>query len=183
MSDIVVELPDSLRTALKDPAGPIFTSVDTLLEEAGIPLITVGDVVTHHVLGGGVTPDVALIDDQTERTTVAPAVSARIAEATFDETREVANPPATLTASLLEELVDAVDRSGTTRIVVEGEEDLATLPAVLAAPLGASIVYGQPGEGMVLVFVTESSREQMRELLSGMNGDTERLFGILDRRE
>lgn len=183
MSDIVVELPDSLRMALKDPAGPIFTTVDTLLGEAGEPLITVGDVVTHHVLGAGVTPHVALVDDQTERTTVAPAVSARIAEATFDETREVANPPATLTASLLEALVDGVEQSGTMRIVVDGEEDLAALPAVLAAPTGASIVYGQPGEGMVLVFVQESSRERMRELLSRMDGDTDRLFAILDRRE
>ena len=35
-------------------------------------------------------------------------------------------------------------------IFVEGEEDLAVLPLVLAAPLGVIILYGQPKEGVVL---------------------------------
>ena len=39
------------------------------------------------------------------------------------------------------------------KIVVEGEEDLATLPAILYAPPGSVVVYGQPDEGSVLVKV------------------------------
>jgi len=34
---------------------------------------------------------------------------------------------------------------------VDGEEDLAVIPCVLMAPEGSLILYGQPGEGVVLV--------------------------------
>jgi uncharacterized protein (UPF0218 family) len=32
-------------------------------------------------------------------------------------------------------------------IFVDGEEDLAVIPLVIAAPDGAAILYGQPGKG------------------------------------
>jgi len=70
MAEVVVELQDSLRVELKEPAGPIFTDVDALLAEAGHPLVTVGDVVSYHVVEAGETPDIALLDDHTERTAV-----------------------------------------------------------------------------------------------------------------
>jgi uncharacterized protein (UPF0218 family) len=47
------------------------------------------------------------------------------------------------------------------------------------APAGASVVYGQPGEGMVLVTVTDEIHEQMADLLARMDGDTERLHELL----
>jgi uncharacterized protein (UPF0218 family) len=64
-------------------------------------------------------------------------------------------------------------------VVVDGEEDLATLPALVAAPTGASIVYGQPGEGMVLVEVDLTSTDRARDLLSRMRGETRRLWSVL----
>ena len=54
-----------------------------------------------------------------------------------------------------------------------------TLPAIVAAPLGSSVVYGQPNEGMVLVAVTEDAKEDMRDLLGRMDGDPEAVFEIL----
>jgi len=36
-------------------------------------------------------------------------------------------------------------------IIVNGEEDLAVIPCVLMAPNDSIILYGQPGEGIVVV--------------------------------
>lgn len=174
----VVSLPDSLRDELKAPAGPIYTDAGALLADAGSPLIAVGDVVTYHLLGADVTPDVALVDEQTKRTSVDPEISARIARASFDHETRVGNPAAVLTEDLLVALSEAIDREGTTLLSVDGEEDLAALPAVVFAPDGASVVYGQPDTGMVLITVTDKSRAKMRDILSRMDGDPERLFAV-----
>ncbi|GAB6860660.1 GTP-dependent dephospho-CoA kinase family protein [Haloplanus litoreus] len=172
----MLELPDDLRGAFKEPLGPVFTDADALLaaDGAGPPLIAVGDVVTAHLLDTGYRPDVAVIDGRTERERVADDV-ARVLP---DPDVEVVNPPATLSRDLLEALVDALD-DGPTVVGVDGEEDLATLPAILAAPLGGAVVYGQPGEGMVLVPVTDESRAVARDLLSRMTGDTDAALEIL----
>ena len=180
MTETVAELPDTLRDELKKPAGPLYTEADPMLAAAGEPLVTVGDVVTYHVLEADVRPAVALVDDRTERTAVDNRVAERVAAATFDREVTVTNPAATLTAELLSALRTALDGTGTTLVVVDGEEDLAALPAVVAAPSDAGVVYGQPGEGMVLVPVESATRERMRALLSRMDGDSERLFSILE---
>jgi uncharacterized protein (UPF0218 family) len=180
VTDVVVELPDSLRVELKEPAGPLYTDTAAMLAATGDPLVTVGDVVTAHVLAAGVHPAVALVDARTERTAVDDEVADRIESATFDHEHTVTNPAATLTAGLLSALREGLDRGETTLVTVDGEEDLAALPAVVAAPAGASVVYGQPGEGMVLVPVEAEPRRQMRNLLARMDGDSDRLFTILD---
>jgi uncharacterized protein (UPF0218 family) len=180
--DVVVELPKALRSELKDPLGPIYTDAEALLSDASGPLIAVGDIVTYHLLAAGTTPAVALVDERTERT----AVDEDVREAVlggdgtaFDRTVTVDNPAATLTAGLLDALVEAIEQGASTLLVVEGEEDLAALPAVLAAPEGATVVYGQPGEGMVRVTVDADTRERARSLLSRMDGDPDALFDAL----
>ncbi len=176
-SDVVVSLPEAMRTELKEPLGPVVTDAERLLADAGDPLVAVGDVVTYHLERAGVTPDVALVDGLTKRETVAPEVEAAVS----DDARRVTvtNPAGTLTADLLDALVAAVDAPEKTVIAVSGEEDLAALPAVLAVPEGASVVYGQPDEGMVHVRVDEDARAAVRDILSRMDGDPDRLFDVL----
>ncbi|MCU4743825.1 GTP-dependent dephospho-CoA kinase family protein [Natronoglomus mannanivorans] len=174
----LLSLPTDLRDELKEPFGPIETDAEELLERAGTPIIAVGDMVTYHLRTAGTAPDVSVVDGQTERQ----AVDAEIREAVTTETAlsvEVSNPPAVLTEALVLALVDALERPEPTTIVVDGEEDLAALPAIVAAPDGASVVYGQPGEGMVHVTVTETVREEVRALLERFEGDRERLWTLL----
>ncbi|MFB6165598.1 MAG: GTP-dependent dephospho-CoA kinase family protein [Haloarculaceae archaeon] len=177
--DVVLELQRSLRGELKEPFGPIYTDADALLAEAGAPLIAVGDVVTYHLINAGRVPEVALVDGRTKRSAVDDEVEAAVDGDTFDRQVAVANPPATLSAPLLEALADALEAPGTTAIVVEGEEDLAALPAIAAAPAGAGVVYGQPDEGMVLVTCDGETVTAVRDLLERMDGDAERLFSLL----
>jgi len=183
VAEVVVEVPPSLRGELKDPLGPIHTDAADLLAETAPPVVVVGDMVTYHLVRTGHVPDVALIDGRTERTAVDEEVGRRIDRSRFDREVTVANPAATLTAELLEALADALARAAggtSTRISVDGEEDLATLPAVAAAPTGASVVYGQPGEGMVLVTVDRTSRGTVRDLLARMEGELDRLWSLID---
>ena len=176
----VVELQESLRSELKAPLGPIYTDATELLAETGQPLITVGDVVTYHVIEAGTTPVLALVDERTERSAVSEEIAGRLADFDgFDRTEELSNPPATLSAELLSAIRTAIDSGKTTLIEVDGEEDLATLPAVLVAPQGASVVYGQPGEGMVHATVDEKRQERVCDILSRMDGDTDRLWELL----
>ncbi len=161
--------------------GPIFTDAEALLEAASGPLITVGDVVTYHLLEAGRQPDVALVDGRTKRE----AVDREIERVVIDgrdsaQVLEVANPPAALTAALLEALGTALERPEPMTILVDGEEDLAVLPALVAAPSGASIVYGQPDVGMVHVVVDEDVRATARALLERFEGDSAAALALLD---
>jgi uncharacterized protein (UPF0218 family) len=173
----VLELPDDLRGAFKQPLGRVFTDPRLLLDAdgAGSPVVAVGDVVTYHLIRAGRQPDVAVVDGRTERERVDEAVAAGLP----DPDVSVANPPGTLSGELLDALSAAFGSEGPTVIGVDGEEDLATLPAVVATPLGGSVVYGQPGEGMVLVPVTEATRETARDLLGRMTGDTDAALSLL----
>lgn len=178
MTTVLLELPADLRGELKEPFGSLFTDPAELLAAAGTPLITVGDMVTYHVLEAGQTPDVALVDERTKRTAVDDDVTAKIGG--FDRRVTVENPPGTVTRGLLDALVTAIDAAETTLIDVDGEEDLAALPAVLAAPATASVVYGQPDEGMVLVTPDEPTKTRVRSLVERMDGDSQTVLSIAD---
>jgi uncharacterized protein (UPF0218 family) len=170
----MLTLPDSLRSELKEPVGPVYTDPQALLEDAGLPIVAVGDVVTDHLLSVTV-PHVASVDGLTKRT----ALDEPIDLSPFEQRITVENPAAALSKELLGALREALDADATTVIVVDGEEDLVTLPAVVAAPSGTSVVYGQPDKGMVLATVDEELTADMRDLLSRMDGDHEAALEIL----
>jgi hypothetical protein len=182
-ADVVVELQQALRPELKEPMGPLYTDAGQLLAAAETPIVAVGDIVTYHLTQDGHTPAVALVDGRTKRTAVEGHIREAIDGDRFDREVAVANPPATLSADLLTALRAAIDRAETgetTVIVVDGEEDLAALPAIAAVPGVASVVYGQPDEGMVLVDAGGEARSTVSDLLDRMDGDTERLWALLD---
>ncbi|QLG28030.1 GTP-dependent dephospho-CoA kinase family protein [Halorarum halophilum] len=177
----MLRLPEDLRGAFKDPLGAVYTDAAALLADAGDPILAVGDVVTYHLRVAGRDPDVSVLDGKTKRE----AVSEEIASVLAGENPriEVENEPATLSPDMLDALREAIDRDAHVVIHVTGEEDLATLPAIVAAPDGASVVYGQPDEGMVLVPVTPESRAEARALLQRMDGDSEAGIDRLTRQD
>ncbi|WP_418285773.1 GTP-dependent dephospho-CoA kinase family protein [Halorubrum sp. DTA46] len=184
----MLTLPDSLRDAFKEPLGPVTTDTEELLAAAAetrgsraardAPVVAVGDVVTYHLREAGRVPDVALIDGKTEREAVRSEIESALATA---DVRRIAveSPPASLSADLLRAIGSALSASEPVMIVVDGEEDLAALPAIVAAPDGATVVYGQPGEGMVRVAVTPESRAEARELFEALDGDVDGAYELL----
>ena len=171
----MLSLPPALREAFKQPFGPVYTDAEALLADAGRPVLAVGDVVTHHLRAAGHEPRLAVVDGRTEREAAPDEVRASIP--TPDVT--VSNPAAELSRDLLVAVRDAVRSEEPTTVAVDGEEDLAALPALYCCPEGGSVVYGQPGEGMVLADAA-ATRERARDLLGRMDGDVAGALAVLD---
>jgi uncharacterized protein (UPF0218 family) len=180
--ETVLTLQESLRSELKEPLGQIYTDADALVRDGSTPLLAVGDVVTAHLLEAGHTPALAIVDEQTERSAVDEWVAEAIAGADeFDHELTVTNEAATLSETLLLAIRAAIAAAEDTATLlrVDGEEDLATLPVVCRAPDGATVVYGQPGEGMVRATVDGETKQTARTLLEKMDGDTDLLWHLL----
>lgn len=157
------ELPEALRGELKKPFGPVTSG--SFVDELGEgPTATVGDVVTARALEDGRTPNVMVVDGHTKRTEDAPTFEAPDGT----ERVRVENPAGRITEALWNAVEDAFEASSPTVLEVEGEEDLATLPAIVHAPDGANVVYGQPDEGAVIVTVDQIARERVDNLLARM---------------
>ena len=156
----MLELPLEKRHFFKAPFGTLYADCEDVLPLLeGKTVYTVGDVVTYHLIRQGVIPSIAIIDGHTMRTPFnwSPAV--------FHKRLCARNPPGTLTRDLLETLDRAVqDRD--VLIIVDGEEDLAVIPLILAAPFGVFILYGQPGEGVVVCEVTPAAKEKAGAMLA-----------------
>lgn len=90
-------------------------------------------------------------------------VSARNRDKVYEEV-SVDNPAGIITDELIRTLCEAFASEKLLRIFVRGEEDLATLPVILLAPIGAVVLYGQPDEGVVFVEVTKKKKEEIRAL-------------------
>lgn len=161
----MLKLPDEVRPLLKRPLGKLFPNVTAAIERLRQlhppKLIAVGDVVTAELLEAGLRPDVAVVDMKVMRLPADEKIK-RAVETFEAKVVRVKNQAGTITPELREALETA---KPPLKILVEGEEDLATLPAVLSAPLGSAVVYGQPGEGLVLIEVTESKRREFEMLL------------------
>lgn len=84
-----------------------------------------------------------------------------------EERRElqVLNPAGIITKELTAALLTALQKD-IKYVFVDGEEDTATIVLVLILPLGAKIYYGQPGEGMVELAVTEEKKQVFYEQLT-----------------
>jgi len=155
----MLRLPEAHRDLFKRPFGTLYGSIGELLPRLeGRAVYAVGDVVTHNLVDSGLVPDIAIIDGYTMRSpcTRSPLLQARRLTAK--------NPPGTITDELTEAIDDLL-RNPPGVIFVDGEEDLAVIPLVLAAPIGAAILYGQPGEGVVLRIVDDAAKREAASML------------------
>lgn len=188
---IQIELPRELRLLIKKPFGKLYAGngSDTIEKFVGelassTKLISVGDVTTFHLLEAGIFPDICIVDNRTKRKPVARHVSTRNMDNVYEEI-SVENPAGIITDELIKTLCEAFTSEKPIRIFVKGEEDLATLPVILLAPLGAVVLYGQPDEGVVFVKVTEEKKREIRTLFEKLisenqNYELDKIRRILD---
>jgi uncharacterized protein (UPF0218 family) len=73
-----------------------------------------------------------------------------------------------LTEEAVNAVKEALAREGKTKIYVRGEEDLLTLPAILYAPEGSSVVYGQPDKGVVEVKIDAKTKNKVKKIIEDM---------------
>ncbi len=174
----MLKLTEKLRKELKKPYGRLVASV----EEVKNPVACVGDVVGYTFLSSGVLPRILIFDGRSERRPFSKLEELKKLSSNYVHL-ETRNPPSTITfeaVSTIAKAVEMADRGFFVRVFVEGEEDLTLIPLLCALKENSgSVVYGQPGEGVVEVEVTREKKllilnlvEQMDRLRhNGKNGD------------
>lgn len=154
-------LPDSLRDELKKPSGDIYLSKESIKHFFQKTVITVGDIVSSYCITYGFSPKVAIVDFKTQRSDVGPEI-----KNLFHPTAQLANQAGTINSAFGNIFLDLLQKKSPQTLLVEGEEDLLTLPVILLSPLESIILYGQKDLGMIAVIVTEEKKQFAKELLS-----------------
>lgn len=164
-------LTPNLRKELKSPLGLLISgsfeetsrTLKKLIEkEKPVKIIFVGDVVSETMINNGVYPQVLVVDNKVLREPIKPI------EVKVDQTLHVKNPPGMLTEDTWAVMRKALKLEGLTKVLVDGEEDLLTMVAVLCAPKNSLVVYGLPNRGIVVVKVTEKTIGKVRHVVDAM---------------
>jgi GTP-dependent dephospho-CoA kinase len=156
----MLTLPEKHRKLFQEPFGELYRNLDEIIPKiSGRVVYAVGDVVTHSLRKKGIIPDIAVVDGYTMRS------PCKQMPEIHGEYIRVKNPAGTLTDDLICALEHAVDHPPFT-VLVDGEEDLAVIPLVIAAPDGAIVLYGQPRQGVVFRMVNSEAKYTARQFLS-----------------
>jgi uncharacterized protein (UPF0218 family) len=85
----------------------------------------------------------------------------------------VENEPGTLSHIAWETISEVIKHEGSV-LIVKGEEDLLTLPAILEAPEKSIVIYGQPPKaGMTVVRVNNESKQLANSIIDAMICDSD----------
>lgn len=164
-------LTERVRTRVKHPLGRLIvgssektmeTLKDIVEREKPTKLFAVGDSVTLSMMEHGVNADLYIIDNKIMRKPIE-AISIK-----GMKTVGARNPAGMITIEAWEVIKEEMKNPSIKQIVIDGEEDLLTLPIIKFAPEGAMVVYGQPHVGIVLVRVTERKRKEIESLIEEM---------------
>lgn len=166
----VYTITPELRIRLKEPFGMLIKGSfeETMLNlkelikiENPSKLISVGDTVSKNMHEFKFKVDLSITDNLCMRKK-------------FQSIKYVANPiyvknpPGTITQESLDVIKKALKNHKPSHIIIEGEEDLLTLIAVIYAPQGSFVVYGQPYEGIVLARATPERKTEASQFLKAM---------------
>jgi uncharacterized protein (UPF0218 family) len=126
----------------------------------------IGDESAYTLYIKGFKIKLAIIDYQTQRQ-ARPDLKKHLTQI-GDKVIKVNNPQGMITEELWAAVKVALADDLDVRIEVNGEEDLATIPCVALAPLNTVIIYGMPGQGLVVARVDEHSKELVKKALKKM---------------
>ena len=164
-----MKLPESLREQLKTPLGELVLQEDVSKENilnkvsSELIVITVGDKTTENIIHLGIIPQIQIIDGLEKRNQRnIPTDEAIRTELTCK------NPPGEITEESIQVIRKAFSSKPPVRITVDGEEDLLVIPVCIFAPENSVVMYGQPGEGIVLVHVTPEIQSNVQKILDLM---------------
>lgn len=161
-------LSEDLRKVLKQPFGPLLPNTKVNHNEIHKRLnkdkmiITVGDATTEILIKMGIIPSVQIVDGKEMR------YARPLPESQFKTKIEVQNPAGFISKDSIEAIITSIKAKKPVRIIVEGEEDLLTLPCIIFFPIGSVVLYGQPKKGMVIVKVDGKSKRNAITLMKKM---------------
>lgn len=168
---IAYRITSELRVKLKEPFGILVegTFQETMEKmkqvfDAEKPpvVVSVGDIVSRNLHEANFNPQLSIIDNVSLRNQQMPN------HTIVEKTVHVKNPRGTITVEAISAIKQALKKNEHIHVVVEGEEDLLVLIAVLYAPDNSFVVYGQPYSGVVIVRVTSEKKAQAEAFLNEM---------------
>lgn len=160
-----------LRMKLKEPMGTLIRGPfnetmkilkETVEREKPPRIISVGDTVSKNLTRSQILPQLAIVDNLTMRKNIKP-ISVKA-----ERHVHVKNPQGTITDEAILAIRDSLKQNEYAKIVVDGEEDLLALVAILHSPENSLVVYGQPHEGIVVVKATTEKKTEIAEILRDM---------------
>ncbi len=152
-----ITLSDKQRAFFSKEQGTIIKSPESSSNNLRV---VVGDKSIEHFNQLKCHYDIGIYDGHTGGETNKSAVSLAV---TPDN--RVDNPAGSITPQLSEAILARVQAKAG-HILVTGEEDLATIAAVLHLPLQSEVYYGQPGKGLVQIIVTEGVKNTFYNTLA-----------------
>mgnify|MGYP006226648073 CR=1 FL=1 len=152
---------------LKTTNSEIYAKAPSFLDQSDY-IATVGDICTIKIIEEIRVPNLMIIDYKTKRNIDLDEAQTKIIESINCHSVNVRNEAGTITDELINAIEKAIYSKKTTKIIVDGEEDLATLPAIKLCENGAKVIYGMPDKGMVVVDVNQQTKERANRLLERM---------------
>ena len=160
-------LKPEMAKELKQTSSRIYTDTPKTLYKSQF-IATVGDICTIKLIEEEIVPNLMVVDYKTKRSIQLTEMQMSTIESVKCKSVEVANKPGTISEQLYFEIKNAIKSEIMTKIIVDGEEDLATLAVIKHSKLGAKVIYGMPDRGMVVVDVNQQAKKRASKLLERM---------------
>ena len=172
---ITLKIPEKMREELKEPKGDLLNDANELPKPSKC-VISIGDIVTESLMEIGYPISIAIVDRKSRRF---PHYSYffKIKENKNQIDTPIilptVNPAGVITFSAWYSTLVALSQRQPTVIRVFGEEDLLGFPAVLLAPKGSFIIYGDPFRNkLVLIEVDDEIKERAKKDLLKIKANT-----------
>ncbi|MEM3412128.1 MAG: GTP-dependent dephospho-CoA kinase family protein [archaeon] len=162
----MLKLNARLRKLLKKPLAKPKKEIPEEIRFENI--ISIGDIASYNLLRLDITPKIAVYDGKERRKKISNEILRRLR---FKKYLRLKNPPGHINLEIFEKFRKALNEEK--YIYVFGEEDLLTLPAILFAPEGWFVCYGQPGQGLVIIKATKNIKTKAYNIMRKMEGEHE----------
>jgi len=158
--DKTLVLSDEQRQFFSPAQGKVI-DLSKSIHRHGEPMIAVvGDASLETFIANGWPYDLGVFDQRQLRKDVTSEVIDNLSAVDTVE-----NPAGSISVELTTGLIAAI-LNKYQHLKITGEEDLAAVALILLLPLGSVVYYGQPGLGIVKMFVTEELKDTTHKILS-----------------
>ncbi len=155
-----LKIPDNMREELREPYGKLFDDHKKAAKEMkGTKIVSVGDETAYKLDSHGVRPDIIVVDGKVKRKPAENTVK-------FDgEVITAKNPTGYLTNDMWMAVRKSMAAKKPVEVRIDGEEDMAVLPAAILGENGISVTYGLFDKGVCVVKIDDSTRKTARNVL------------------
>ena len=150
---------EKLRFLLQQPQGKLIKQnivkkiKNIVKNNKPFKIALVGDFITNFFIEKSLPFNYATVDFKVQRQTYPQLIRAKISTT-------ARNPAGQITASVSQKIFKLTKKRSLGLIRILGEEDLTVIPFILSLPLTSLVIYGQPGNGCVVVAVDENAKKK-----------------------